>query len=206
MDPILKELLDHHPVAHGAWLYTQNCYRCHLSYDKARSGRGISEETVMKTIANGKTTTQMTPFSRMLGGKLSNTEISHIVSYIMSFEKFGETPALAEMVTAPPEADPKALLPISLPRFPRVVGNVGSGARLFARNCVRCHGTAGEGHIGRSLTKPWKVLRPDLMVKSLIKQGVPGSAMPAWSQNNGGNLSAKEIDDLVGLVVSWIPG
>jgi mono/diheme cytochrome c family protein len=203
MDPILKELLAINPVAHGAWLYTQNCYRCHLSYEKARSGRGFSEETVRKTITNGKTSTQMTPFSRMLGGKLSNKEIGGIVAYIMIFEKLGEAPALAEMVTAPPEADPAALLPIGLPQFPWVTGDASNGARLYARNCTRCHGMTGEGHIGRRLAKAWKALRPDLMVKSILKQGVPGSPMSGWSQNSGGPLSAKEIDDTVALVMAW---
>jgi mono/diheme cytochrome c family protein len=203
MDPVLKELLEINPVAHGAWLYTQHCYRCHLIYEKARSGRGFTEETIRKTIASGKTSTQMTPFSRMLGGKLSNREISGIVNYIMTFEKFGEAPALAEIVTQPPKADPAALLPIGLPRFPKVVGDLTNGARLYALNCTRCHGVSGEGYAGRRLAKTWMVLRPDLLVKSILKKGVPGSSMPAWSQNRGGPFSAKEIEDVVTAVLDW---
>jgi hypothetical protein len=53
MDPLLRKLLEINPVAHGAWLYTQHCYRCHLTYEKARSGRGFTEETIRKTIVNG---------------------------------------------------------------------------------------------------------------------------------------------------------
>jgi mono/diheme cytochrome c family protein len=203
MDPVLKELLEINSVAHGAWLYTQHCYRCHLTYEKARSGRGFTQETIQKTIVNGKTSTQMTPFSRMLGGKLNNREIGDIVDYITTFEKFDETPALAEIVTMPPEADPAALLPIGLPRFPKVAGDTVNGARLYALNCTGCHGMSGEGYVGRRLAKTWMVLRPDLLVKSILKQGVPGSPMPAWSQNMGGPFSAKEIEDLVTKVLGW---
>jgi mono/diheme cytochrome c family protein len=203
MDPVLKKLLEINPVAHGAWLYTQHCYRCHLTYAKARSGRGFTEETIRNTIVNGKTSTQMTAFSRMLGGRLSNREISGIVDYIVTFEKFGEAPALAAIVTVPPEVDPAALLPIGLPRFPKVAGDAASGARLYALNCTRCHGMSGEGYVGRRLAKTWMVLRPDLMVKSILKQGVPGSPMPAWSQNEGGPFSAKEIEDVVTAVLVW---
>jgi mono/diheme cytochrome c family protein len=202
MDPVLKGLLEINSIANGAWLYTQHCYRCHLGYETARSGRGFSEETVRKTVTNGKTSTQMTPFSRMQGGKLSNSEISGIVAYIMIFEKLGESPALAKIVTEPPQADPADMLPIGLPQFPRVSGDAAKGARLYARHCTRCHGMTGEGHIGRPLAKTWPALRPDLIVKSTLKQGVPGSPMRAWSQNKGGPLSAKEIDDLVSQVTA----
>lgn len=201
VDPILKGLLAINSIARGAWLYTQNCYRCHLDYKKARSGRGFSEETVRKTVTNGKTATQMTAFSRMLGGKLSNAEISAIVAYIMIFERLGASPALAQIVTEPPQADPADMLPIGLPQFPRIAGDAANGARLYARHCTTCHGMWGEGHVGRPLAKDWLVLRPDLMIKSILKQGVPGSPMPAWTQNTGGPLSAKEIDDVVTQVL-----
>jgi mono/diheme cytochrome c family protein len=197
VDPILKGLLAINSIARGAWLYTQNCYRCHLDYKKARSGRGFTEETVRKTVTNGKTSTQMTAFSRMLGGKLSNAEISAIVAYIMVFERLGASPALAQIVTEPPLADPADMLPIGLPQFPRITGDAANGARLYVRHCTTCHGMRGEGHVGRPLAKNWLVLRPDLMIKSILKQGVPGSPMPAWTQNAGGPLSAKEIEDVV---------
>jgi mono/diheme cytochrome c family protein len=203
MDPVLKGLLEINAVAKGAWLYTQNCHRCHLGYEKARSGRGFSEETVRKTITSGKTSTQMTPFSRMQGGKLSNSEITAIVDFIMTFERLGESPALAEIVTKPPQADPADMLPIGLPQFPMVEGDAALGARLYARHCSSCHGIKGEGYIGRPLAKNWRVLRPDLMVKSILKQGVPGSPMPVWSQNAGGPFSAKAIDDVVSAVMAW---
>jgi mono/diheme cytochrome c family protein len=203
MDKSLKLLMKNNSVAHGAYLYVQNCYRCHLTYQKARNGRGVATDTLTRTIANGKTSTQMTPFSRMRGGNLKNKEIDDIVAYITAWEKLGSPLALPDGLMKAPEADPAALIPIGLPKFPLIQGDTQQGARLYARYCNRCHGSQGEGYIGPRLSKTWWSLRPDLTVKSFIKQGVPGSVMPAWSQNAGGDLSAKDIEDLVTHVIDW---
>lgn len=203
MDPVLKGLLKINPLANGAYLYTQQCYRCHLSYEKTRRGRGFTMETVRRTIANGKTSTQMKAFSRIKGGELSNKGIEAIVTYIATWEKFDEAPALAEMVVRPPEVDASALDPLEMPQFPPVSGEVAKGERLFVRHCCRCHGGTGEGYVGPRLAKNWWIQRPDLYIKAVVKQGVPGTAMPILSQNGGGPLSAKAIEDVVALIGSW---
>jgi mono/diheme cytochrome c family protein len=199
----LKVMVANNRVAHGAYLYVQNCYRCHLTYQKARMGRGVATDTLTRTIVNGKTSTQMTPFSRMRGGNLRNKEIEDIVAYIETWEKLGGPLALPSALTKAPEVDPAALIPIGLPKFPPVKGDARQGAQLYSRYCKRCHGSSGEGYLGPRLAKTWWSLRPDLTVKSFIKQGVPGSIMPAWSQNAGGTLSAKEIEDLVTHILRW---
>jgi mono/diheme cytochrome c family protein len=204
LDNNLKVLMKNNPVAHGAYLYVQNCYRCHLTYEKARMGKGIARDTLKRTIVNGKTSTQMTPFSLMKGGNLRNQEIEAILSYITIWERLGSPMALPEGLMKAPESDPAALIPIGLPRFLIIEGDARQGARLYARHCTRCHGIFGEGYIGPRLKKTWWSMRPDLTVKSFIKQGVPGSAMPAWSQGAGGSLSAKDIEDLVTHVVAWL--
>jgi mono/diheme cytochrome c family protein len=80
------------------------------------------------------------------------------------------------------------------------------GARLYAENCAVCHGPNGEGRVGVTLAKDWPSIRPDLLVKSVIEAGVPGSPMPAWSQKNGGPLSDAEIDALMLYILSWETG
>jgi mono/diheme cytochrome c family protein len=202
VDEVLRRLMDQNPVVHGAWIYTRNCYRCHLAYEKARMGRGTAADTIKRTVVNGKTSTQMKPFSRMKGGNLANVEIDAVVAYIAAWEKHGEPLALPAAVLVAPAADPAALLPIGLPQFPRPGGDGESGRRRFARTCTRCHGPGGEGYLGPSLRKTWWSLRPDLLVKSVLKQGVPGTPMAAWSQNAGGPLSAKDIEDLVSYLVA----
>jgi mono/diheme cytochrome c family protein len=80
------------------------------------------------------------------------------------------------------------------------------GARLFAENCAVCHGADGQGRIGATLAKDWPSIRPDLTVESIITNGVPGTAMPAWSQPKGGPLSEAEIAALTSYILSWQTG
>jgi mono/diheme cytochrome c family protein len=80
------------------------------------------------------------------------------------------------------------------------------GARLFAENCAVCHGADGQGRVGADLRKDWPSIRPDLTVRSIIANGVPGSKMPAWSQANGGPLSEAEIEALTLYILSWQTG
>ncbi|MFC1878849.1 c-type cytochrome [Chloroflexota bacterium] len=77
------------------------------------------------------------------------------------------------------------------------------GARLYAENCAVCHGPTGEGRVGATLSKNWPSIRPDLTVKSIITNGVAGTAMSAWSQESGGPLNAEEVDALVSYILTW---
>jgi hypothetical protein len=52
------------------------------------------------------------------------------------------------------------------------------------------------------LAKNWPAIRPDLSIKNTINTGVPGTAMPAWGQANGGPLTEEEINDIVSFILS----
>jgi len=80
------------------------------------------------------------------------------------------------------------------------------GAALFAENCAVCHGDDGQGRVGATLAKDWPSIRPDLHLRAVITNGVPGSAMPPWSQGNGGPLDEAKIDALVAYISSWETG
>jgi mono/diheme cytochrome c family protein len=80
------------------------------------------------------------------------------------------------------------------------------GARLYAENCAVCHGPNGEGRVGATLAKDWPSIRPDLTVRTIIVNGVPGTAMPAWGQANGGPLSEAETEALTAYILSWGTG
>jgi mono/diheme cytochrome c family protein len=80
------------------------------------------------------------------------------------------------------------------------------GARLYVENCAVCHGPNGQGRVGATLAKDWPSIRPDLRVKSVIANGVPGSPMPAWSQVNGGPLTEEEIEALTLYILNWETG
>ncbi len=82
------------------------------------------------------------------------------------------------------------------------------GARLFARYCALCHGERGDGRglrrLGlstppRDLTDPgWQGRTSPLRMFAVLREGVPGTAMPAWA----GTLSADDTWDLVAYVRS----
>ena len=83
---------------------------------------------------------------------------------------------------------------------------VQTGAQLYGQNCAVCHGANGQGRVGATLAKNWPSIRPDLQVENIIRNGVAGSPMPAWSLDNGGPLSDAEIDALVTYILSWQTG
>jgi mono/diheme cytochrome c family protein len=85
-------------------------------------------------------------------------------------------------------------------------GQTALGERLFAENCAVCHGSDGQGRVGVPLSKDWPSLRPDLLVKTTIEDGIPGSPMPAWSQAKGGPLTQEEIDAIVAYILTWETG
>ena len=85
-------------------------------------------------------------------------------------------------------------------------GDAELGARLYAENCAVCHGATGEGRVGATLAKDWPSIRPDLTVRTTIANGIPGSPMPPWSQENGGPLAEAEIDALTAYILSWQTG
>jgi len=80
------------------------------------------------------------------------------------------------------------------------------GAQIYAENCALCHGPNGEGRVGATLAKDWPSIRPDLATRESIANGVEGSVMPAWSQDNGGPLTDDEVDAVISFVLSWQTG
>ncbi len=72
---------------------------------------------------------------------------------------------------------------------------------LYAHNCAVCHGAAGEG-IGANpaLSTPALQTSDPESITKIISRGLYGSAMPAWSLEDGGPLSEYQIDQLVSLI------
>jgi mono/diheme cytochrome c family protein len=205
MDERTKFIVSKNPVAHGAWLWTQYCYRCHLAYDESRQGRDADREDLQQIIEEGKIATQMEAFSRQFGGELKSREIDNIVHYIYTFEDLDAPPALPDGIMVPPTPDPAALIPVALPEVPPVEGDAQHGEQLYTLHCQRCHGAPDEGDIGPRLAKDWHSVRPDLTIKATMVQGVPGAAMPAWGQEQDGPLTEQDVNDLVAYVLTWSP-
>ena len=205
LDPQIRLIIEGSELARGAWLYTQNCYRCHLDYGYARMARALSAQKVEAAVKAGKIGTSMPAFGRREGGDLSISDIRSIVRYVMAFEQLDASPALPAGLFRPPTPDPSKLAMIPLPDIPRASGNARAGARWYVQRCARCHGLAGEGGIGPLLAKPWPSVRPDLTVKAAIAAGVPGTLMRAWDQAAGGELTGQQVDDLVVYILQMTP-
>ncbi len=73
--------------------------------------------------------------------------------------------------------------------------------RLYAENCALCHGLQGEGISSTpALNSPALQTMDKTELFKTIERGRFNTSMPAWSQGDGGPLSAYQIDELVNLI------
>ncbi|MCC7009021.1 MAG: PQQ-dependent dehydrogenase, methanol/ethanol family [Acidobacteria bacterium] len=71
---------------------------------------------------------------------------------------------------------------------------------LFANHCATCHGPLGQGAFGPDLTNPrWHAERTDEQIATIIRQGVPTTAMPAF----GTTLDDGDVAGIVRLLREW---
>ena len=74
---------------------------------------------------------------------------------------------------------------------------------LYAQNCSVCHGLAGEGISSiPPLNNPVLQATPAVDITKTIAHGRFNTAMPAWSEEDGGPLSDYQISELAGLIRS----
>lgn len=83
---------------------------------------------------------------------------------------------------------------------------VARGGEFYQTQCVSCHGAQGEGGIGPALNNR-TVLKNTLdnVFFSVIRSGVPGTQMPAWSVDYGGPLTDEDVRDVVAFMRAWEP-
>lgn len=185
----------------GARLYAENCAVCHGDDGQGRVGATLAKNwpsirpdvTIRTTIENGIPGGPMLAWGQGNGGPLSQAEVDALVAYILTWETGGPRSIPPTPTYAP---RPRLTPP------PDVSGDPNRGAVLFDQNCAVCHGTNGEGRVGAVLAKNFPSIRPDLTVRQTIASGVQGSAMPAWSQANGGPLSDGDINDLTVFILT----
>ncbi len=185
----------------GARLYAENCAVCHGENGEGRVGASLAKDwpsirpdlRVKSTIENGISGSPMVAWSQANGGPLTSSEIDALVAFILSWEPGGP-----RVIPPTPTLAPRQ----SITPVPNVEGDPNNGAVLFSRNCAVCHGEDGQGRVGAALAKDFPSIRPDLTVRNTISNGIPGSAMPAWSQLKGGPLMEAEINDLTAFILA----
>lgn len=76
---------------------------------------------------------------------------------------------------------------------------------LYGENCAGCHGIDGRNAPGRILNDPlYLALIPRAELVNIVTNGRPGTPMPAWSTDQGGPLTPKQITALVdGIESRW---
>src|SRR6185436_14089563 len=77
--------------------------------------------------------------------------------------------------------------------------------QLYTQNCAGCHGVGGRLGAARSLNDPlYLAFVTDESLKQVISQGTPGTNMPAFSEQAGGQLTDRQIALLIsGMRASW---
>jgi mono/diheme cytochrome c family protein len=80
------------------------------------------------------------------------------------------------------------------------------GRQLYVENCTSCHGSRGEGGVGPALNNKTLLKKAsDEILFASIEAGRPNTTMPAWGQDNGGQLTDENIEDIVTFIRAWEP-
>ena len=76
---------------------------------------------------------------------------------------------------------------------------------LYRRNCAGCHGTDGRLGAARPLNDPvYLALVPADRLRTILREGVSGSSMPAFGTAAGGELTDAQVEALAqGMLARW---
>lgn len=83
--------------------------------------------------------------------------------------------------------------------------SIDRGAQIFVANCVVCHQMTGTGIPGKNLRRIG--LDETVLVKTISRgrpgTGKPGTAMPPFSDQEGGPLKQFQILDVINFIRDW---
>jgi cytochrome c oxidase cbb3-type subunit III len=77
--------------------------------------------------------------------------------------------------------------------------------KLYASNCAGCHGPDGRTGPAVEIGDPvYLAIADDPVIRRVVSNGVPGTAMPAFAQSAGGMLTSAQVDAIVaGIRRQW---
>jgi mono/diheme cytochrome c family protein len=204
-------------VTDFAPLYAKRCAGCHGADGNLGPAPPLNDPIflaivpdaeLLRVITEGRTVTPeqkspMPAFARDRGGSLTGAQVKVLADGIKKHWR--------------PTASPPGLLPayIGAAADRR---NRDEGARVFARACIECHGSRGQGDKdglplrgGAINNRAFLALISDQALRRIIITGRPDLGMPAYDENAGRPpdfraLTSAEIDDLVALLRYWRQG
>ncbi|MCA9250802.1 MAG: c-type cytochrome, partial [Phycisphaerales bacterium] len=189
-------------VARGDWdagrhLFAGQCAGCHGPDGEGATGPQLNNPVFLGSatdvmlrewISHGKEGTEMRGFRKggQGVGELSDRQIEDIVAYLRLLERAGEDDLVR--VAKSPHGRPQ------------------NGARVYAANCVGCHGERGEGASGPALSNP-NFLRfaSDGFLMATMALGRSGTEMRPVKRGPQSilGLSSDEVNDVVAYLRSW---
>lgn len=185
----------------GGELFVENCAVCHGANGQGRVGAsleafpGIEPGPALEaTITQGVEGTVMPPWGIDRGGPLTGQDIRDLAAYIVQVFD-GTEPITPLPIYVAPE----------IPALPDVEGDPSAGSVVFQGNCEMCHGDRGQGRFGLSLAKAWPSIDPETYLQQVVREGIEGTTMPAWSRAAGGPLTDEEIADVAAFVLTLVP-
>jgi len=182
-------------LVHGLTLYAENCVACHgadgggtslgPALNTAEMRERLTDDDLARIIAQG------VPGTLMAGWDNALTE-RDIADLVTTLRRWDSLPAAAIPAPAAP--------PVIAVSDPDVVA---WGGQIYAATCAHCHGSEGQGRpIAPALNvQGFLGETNDLAIKTIIAQGVPDTAMPAW----GDRLGDEELNALVSFIRAWEP-
>ncbi|HVU00957.1 MAG TPA: c-type cytochrome [Polyangiaceae bacterium] len=168
----------------GERIYGRMCAVCHgpngegYRADEApavgkRAFLGTASDVFMRRAINdGRTGTTMSAWSTAHGGPLSGPDVDAVIAYLRTLQ-------------------PGA--PVAVDQHQQA-GHVEEGARLFERECARCHGARGTGGPNVGIGNPELLASAtDAFLRHAITNGRPETAMPSF----GEKLGKQGVDDVL---------
>ena len=171
-------------VAAGRTLYAQNCASCH-------GAQGMGD---------GPAAAGMTPAPPPLGDAEAMADLTPALVFRVISVGIAGTPMIAWGDRL--SADQRWDIVAHLHSLRATDAQRLEGEGLYARSCLACHGAAGaaDGPAAASLTRlppdigtfAWQTERSDAALAAVVRDGVPGTAMPP---NQG--LDARQLANIV---------
>lgn len=175
----------------GEVLFKQNCVKCHGQFGEGDLGTQIgnpvlltqeSDEFLWRTIAYGKTGTDMKGFLKRPRDPLSERDIDHVIAYLRQMQQHPPAQALKRHYSWASAKDGKKVYDVKA-------------------NCASCHGPHGEGGIGPSLgTANFLRVASDDFLAGTIILGREGTKMKSYHNGAPPNLEEEDVENVIAYV------